>query len=179
LVFQRCNRCNRGVNRLVEPYIPRLPADFIYSFEPRQRCNRHRIRGVTPLEISSHRLSFELGNIAAAGPAALLRSRMGISNTARGRARQARTIDGEILRMIAGKGDLVSLTAAELDFDRHPVTRPALAIPVSAWVRFGDHPVRVDAEVVGWTDNAAAVRFVVPNLGLGRCWLWASAVSSR
>ena len=104
---------------------------------------------------------------------------MGISNTPRGRARQARTIDGEILRMMAQGGPLVSLTPDELELDVRPVTRPPVALPVWAWVRFGDRPVRVEAEVVGWTERAAALRFVVPREGLYRCWVWASAVQER
>jgi hypothetical protein len=104
---------------------------------------------------------------------------MGIATSPRGRARQAQRVDDEILRTIARDLQPDSLTSSELDLDHHPVTRPARAEPVTAWVRYAGQAVLVDAELVGWTSTAAAIRWVVPRRGVARCWVWRGAVSPR
>lgn len=104
---------------------------------------------------------------------------MGLATNARGQLRQAQRVDGEILRMVAGNLLPESLTAAELQLDRNPVTRPAFAEPVWAWVHYGSRSVRVEAELCAWTDRAGAVRFIVPKVGVQRCWVWLGAVEAR
>lgn len=104
---------------------------------------------------------------------------MGISTTVRGQGRQARTVDGEILRMLARSGTPASLSVAELALDTRDVTRPAHAIPVWAWVRYDGTPVRVQAELCGWTSHACAVRWSVPGLGVHRAWVFVGAVEER
>ena len=104
---------------------------------------------------------------------------MGIATTPRGRARQAARVDNEILRMIASKASPASLTEAELEFDKYPVTKPAKAHPVWAWVRYGTVPIRVEAELCAWTLNAGACRWLVPGKGVEKAWLWGSAITDR
>lgn len=104
---------------------------------------------------------------------------MGIATTERGRARQADRVGNEILRMIASKAPPATLTEAELEFDKYPVTKPATARPVWAWVRYGAIPIRVEAELCAWTSAHAAVRWRVPGVGVHRSWIWANAVQLR
>jgi hypothetical protein len=104
---------------------------------------------------------------------------MGIATNPRGRLRQAQRVDGEILRMVAGDLMPDSLTPAELELDVNPVTRPARAEPAWAWVHYGGHAVRVEAEIVGWTADACAVRWEVPKLGVHRAWVWKQACRER
>lgn len=104
---------------------------------------------------------------------------MGIATTPRGRARQSARVDGEILRMLASKSAPDTLTDAELEYEKYPITRPAVARPVWAWVRYGSIPIRVEAELCAWTDAHAAVRWVVPGTGLHRAWVWGNAIQIR
>ena len=104
---------------------------------------------------------------------------MGIATNARGQLRQAQRVDGEILRMIAGDRVPGTLTAAEVDHDHNPITRPKVAEPVWVWVHYGDRAIRVEAELVGWTDRCGAVRWMVPGLGVHRSWVWLGAVEAR
>ena len=104
---------------------------------------------------------------------------MGISTGARGQARQWRRIQGEILRGVALAGTAQSLSPRELGLGEEPVTRAALALPVWAWVRYGETPIRVEAEVVAWTEHAGAVRWLVPGLGVHKAWVWSGAIEPR
>ena len=104
---------------------------------------------------------------------------MGLSNTVRGQIRQAERVDGEILRTIVRDQLPDTLSLAELELDRYQVTRPPVAEPVWAWVRYGTEAVRVKAEIVGWTDKACAVRWEVPKVGIHKCWVWIGAVEDR
>lgn len=104
---------------------------------------------------------------------------MGLSSSVRGQQRQAARVDGEILRSLAQAAAVVSLTEIELELHKRPVTRLPLAEPVFAWIRYGDRATRVEAEIVAHTDRAAAVRWVVPGVGVDRAWVWLSAVESR
>ncbi len=104
---------------------------------------------------------------------------MGIATNPRGQLRQAQRVDGEILRMVAGDKTPDTLTPAELELDRYPVTRPARAEPVWAWVHYGSHAVRVEAELVGWTEKAGAVRWEVPKTGIHKAWVWLPALEKR
>ncbi|MGV8897571.1 MAG: hypothetical protein ACOH10_10710 [Rhodoglobus sp.] len=69
------------------------------------------------------------------------------------------------------------LTDEELSLDTLELTRVPIAIPVTAWVRFGpgNVPVHVVGELVAYTATAVAVRWRGPN-GVQKCWVWASAV---
>jgi hypothetical protein len=70
------------------------------------------------------------------------------------------------------------LTDAELSLDTLELTRVPVAIPVTAWIRFGPRniPVLVAGELVAYTATGAAVRWKGPT-GVQRCWIWRSAVT--
>lgn len=87
-----------------------------------------------------------------------------------------RLMDARILQRIAEENPLQSLTDAELQKDRLPVTRDPSPKPCRAWVRFGPHAMLVDAVVVVWNDLACGVEFSAGDRQL-RCWVWANAVS--
>lgn len=84
-------------------------------------------------------------------------------------------MDARILERVARDGPLQTLSADELELDRHPVTITPLPEAVRAWVRFGDTPVRVHAEAVRWTPCAIGIRFRLGGREM-RTWVWASAV---
>jgi hypothetical protein len=86
-----------------------------------------------------------------------------------------RLMDARILdRIAATAGPLQSLTEAELELDREPVTIPRPQA-VRARVRFGPTAVRVDAEACRWTERAVGIRFRVRDREL-RAWVWSSGV---
>lgn len=72
-----------------------------------------------------------------------------------------------------------SLTPAELDLGREPLTKTPLRRPVHAWVRYGERAVRVEGEVVAWTTRAVAVKWTTPDGAEHKAWLWNSAVNPR
>lgn len=84
-------------------------------------------------------------------------------------------MDVRILERAALNGKLQTLSAAELELDRHPVTIDPQPEKVKAWVRFGDTPVLVDALAERWTPRAMGIRFQVAGKDV-RTWVWASAV---
>lgn len=104
---------------------------------------------------------------------------LGIATTPRGRARQSARVDGEILRMLARDTEPTGLTDAELELQRYAITRPPIAEPAWAWVRYGAIPIRVEAEVCAWTEKAGAARWVVPGKGVDRAWLWLGSLEPR
>lgn len=71
-----------------------------------------------------------------------------------------------------------TLTPAEIDLDKEPLTRTPVARPVKAWVRYEGVPLLVDAEAVAWTEHAVAIRWRAPD-GQHRAWVWSSAVRPR
>jgi hypothetical protein len=90
-----------------------------------------------------------------------------------------RLMDARILdRIAATVGPLQSLTDAELELDREPVTIAPRPQAVRAWVRFGPTAVRVDAEACRWTERAVGIRFRVGDREL-RAWVWSSAVTYK
>jgi len=91
-------------------------------------------------------------------------------------ARIDRLMDDRILQRIASENPLQSLTDAELRKDTLPITRDPQPKKCKAWVRFGPHAMRVDAEVVVWNDLACGIRFTVGEKEL-RCWVWTNAVT--
>lgn len=90
-----------------------------------------------------------------------------------------RLMDTRVLERVAATGgQLQSLTDAELELDREPVTIAPQPRPVRAWVRFGSTAVRVDAEACRWTERAVGIRFSVGDREL-RAWVWSSAVTHK
>jgi hypothetical protein len=85
----------------------------------------------------------------------------------------ARVLDG-IMR--TGKPD--TLSELELQLDRMPLTRDPQPKPARAWIRYGEHSVEIDVEVVAWTDRAIAVRWPGPGGDEHRAWVWMGAVSA-
>lgn len=83
--------------------------------------------------------------------------------------------DARILQMVARGKEPETLSPVELELSEEPITRPPRAIPVSAWVRYGGIPMRVDAEATAWTSRAVAIVWRTPE-GLHRAWVWRSAV---
>jgi hypothetical protein len=79
------------------------------------------------------------------------------------------------VQRLAGKAPLQTLTKRELELDILPVTTNPRPEKVRAWVRFGDEPCRVSAEVVMWTATACAIRFRADATEY-RCWVWSTAV---
>ena len=88
-------------------------------------------------------------------------------------------MDARILdRIAATAGPLQSLTDAELELDREPLTISPQPHPVRAWVRFGSTAIRVDAEACRWTERAVGIRFNAGGREL-RAWVWSSAVTQK
>ena len=71
-----------------------------------------------------------------------------------------------------------TLKTAELELDKYAMTIPPSPIPVMAWVRYGNIPLRVEGEAVRWTEKVVAVQWDTPG-GQHKAWLWASAVDRR
>jgi hypothetical protein len=87
-------------------------------------------------------------------------------------------MDARILQRISTDGPLQTLSPAELELDRLPLTIAPRPEKVRAWVRFGDTPVEVDADAMRWTSRAIGIRFHVMDREM-RCWVWASAVERK
>ena len=86
-----------------------------------------------------------------------------------------RKMDERILERVARSGKLDTLTNAELQLDRLPMTTDPTPKVVSAWVRFGGTPVRVAADACMWTSQAVAIRFLAGGREY-RCWVWRGAI---
>lgn len=81
----------------------------------------------------------------------------------------------EILRA-ARAGPLQSLSDREIGLRHLPLTiYPHPHKVVRAWVRFGAHPIRVDAKLIRSTPLAAGVEFRAEGQ-VFRCWVWGNAV---
>lgn len=85
-------------------------------------------------------------------------------------------MDESIVKSIAARNPLQSLTDEELDLGALPLTRDPQPKEALVWVRFGPHPIRRRAQVVAWTPRAIAVRFRIGDKE-HKAWVWASAVS--
>lgn len=59
------------------------------------------------------------------------------------------------------KGPLQTVSPAELELDRLPLTVDPQPKKVRAWVRFGAKHAQVDAELLRWTTKACGIRFEV------------------
>lgn len=90
-----------------------------------------------------------------------------------------RRMNERIVEVVTRDKTPSTLSPAELALDVEPITRTPVARPVKAWVRYGDVPLLVEAEVVAWTSRAAAVRWRSPAGEVHRAWVWLSAVTDR
>jgi hypothetical protein len=86
----------------------------------------------------------------------------------------ARRID-----QVAVRPQPISLTDDELDKERSTVRAAAEPIPVVAWVRFPETPIRAEARAVAWTDRAVLIEWEHADGRTLRCWVWASAVQRQ
>ncbi len=91
--------------------------------------------------------------------------------------RYDRLMGHRIMQRIAADMPLQSHTDGELQADALPVTRDPRPKPCKAWVRYGPHPLLVDALLIVWNDVACGVEFSVGERRM-RCWVWANAVTS-
>lgn len=73
-------------------------------------------------------------------------------------------------------GQPSSLTPAELELDRLPLTRTPKPQRVKVWVHYGEVALRIDAELVAWTPRACAVRWRTEAGEEHKAWVWGSAV---
>lgn len=73
----------------------------------------------------------------------------------------------------------ISLSPAELELERHPVTAASEPVPVRAWVRFHEASIRPAAEAIAWTDKAVQIRWTTIQGASLTAWVWASAVERR
>jgi hypothetical protein len=73
----------------------------------------------------------------------------------------------------------ISLSDQELELHIQPMTRTPKPEPVMVWVRYGTIPLHIEAELVGWTSRACAVRWTTQTGIIHRAWVWASAVEKR
>ena len=72
----------------------------------------------------------------------------------------------------------ISLSKYELGED--PVTSAeSEPVAVEAWVRFPEHPIKVDGRAVAWTRRAVWVEFTMLSGATFRAWVWASAVERK
>jgi hypothetical protein len=71
-----------------------------------------------------------------------------------------------------------TLTPAEIELEKEPLTRTPIARPAKAWLRYEGVPLLIDVEVVAWTEHAVAIRWHAPE-GEHRAWVWASAIRPR
>ena len=90
----------------------------------------------------------------------------------------ARMTDETIVeRFVTTAGPLQSLTPEELELDSMPVTIYPKPPAVRAWVRFGPSHVRIDAQLLRSTSQAAGIEFRVKGKTY-RCWVWGNAVTA-
>ncbi len=89
-----------------------------------------------------------------------------------------RRLDQRIIEQMMREHQPETLRSEELQLDEQPLTRCPRPRPVRAWVRYGQVPLLVEAQLVAWTPYAAAIRWSVPDGGEHRAWVWASAVRS-
>lgn len=86
-----------------------------------------------------------------------------------------RRMDARVAERIMRSGAPLSLTAAELELDEQPLTRTPRPHAVTAWVRYPEAPLKVEALAVAWTPRAVAIKWRGPDAE-HRAWVWASAV---
>lgn len=67
----------------------------------------------------------------------------------------------------------ISLSPAELGDD--PAVEAKGNIPVVAWVRFPETPIRVEGRVLRWTDKAVELEWKTSRGATHRAWVWKGA----
>ena len=90
-----------------------------------------------------------------------------------------RRMNARITESVTRGHSPVSLTNEELELTTQALTKTPVPKPVRAWVHFGPVAVKVDAEVVAWTDRAVAIRWTMASGAEHRAWVWVSAVEPR
>jgi hypothetical protein len=70
----------------------------------------------------------------------------------------------------------ISLTQAEVG---GAITELPEPVPVRAWVRFPETPVRVEGMATASTEDAVHVEFTMRDGRRRRAWVWRSAVKKR
>lgn len=88
-------------------------------------------------------------------------------------------MDARIAEGIMRTGDPDTLDSKQLDLENEPMTRSPKPQPARAWVRYGEHSMEIDVEVVAWTSRAVAVRWDGPDGAEHHAWLWSGAVRTR
>ena len=85
-------------------------------------------------------------------------------------------MDQRALEAITRDRSPSNLKSVELELERYALTIPPHPVPVRAWVRYGDVPLRVEAHAWRWTERVVAIVWTVPGGAEHRAWVWASAV---
>lgn len=80
------------------------------------------------------------------------------------------------IEQVVTRPEPITLSDAELGKPHSTVTPAPTPIPVKAWVRFPETPVRVTGRALAWTDRAALVEWETGDRRTVRAWVWASAV---
>lgn len=96
--------------------------------------------------------------------------------------RYAHRVDEQMDRRVmeaAIRPSPISLSAEELDLERHPVPEGQRPVLVSAWVRYPETVIRASGVAVAWTDRAVLVRWTGADGSDREAWVWASAVQRR
>jgi hypothetical protein len=88
-----------------------------------------------------------------------------------------RKMNDRILERVVAETTPSSLNDDELELDVQPLTKPPRALPVTAWVRYGETSVKVEGRAVAWTARAVAVQWKTAAGDVHRAWVWASAVT--
>lgn len=70
----------------------------------------------------------------------------------------------------------ISLSDRELDAEHQQPTVAEQPIPVRAWVRFPETPIRTTGWAVAWTERAVLVEWEDGDGRPYRAWVWANAV---
>lgn len=83
---------------------------------------------------------------------------------------------GRRIEQVVTRPEPISLSDAELDKPHSKVTAAATPIPVRAWVRFPETPIRATARAIAWTERAVLVEWDTADGHTVRAWVWASAV---
>ncbi|WP_286278303.1 hypothetical protein [Naasia aerilata] len=70
----------------------------------------------------------------------------------------------------------ISLTQQEAGDEVRAAREP---VEVTAWVRFPESPIEVEARAIAWTERAVLVEFRMHSGATHQAWVWASAVRRR
>jgi len=87
-----------------------------------------------------------------------------------------RRMDARIAERIMRSGPPQSLTVAEQQRGRIPLTEDPEPSRVRAWVRYPGGSLEVDALAIKWTSRAVGVEWGGPDGETHRAWVWMGAV---